>query len=194
MQQKYQESWLETPAMRQTKLFMKSRSNLFTADLLNQNRQTVRMIVGILTGHCRLNNHICNCAKLKMTCADIASKKRNQQHTFCAIVMDWQSCDSVFLGRPIPNQSASRKGLWLGLGPSFKSPVWSVCCEVGPLGSDLLYESYIPIFRIPKNMFLTMCSTLPLHSEAERCKVHDKSAYGIEQSTERLPMPSIKKK
>ncbi|KAK9500620.1 hypothetical protein O3M35_001855 [Rhynocoris fuscipes] len=58
MQQKSQESWLEGPAMRQTKLFMKSRSNRFTADLLNQYRQTVRMIVGLLTGHCRLNKHM----------------------------------------------------------------------------------------------------------------------------------------
>ncbi|KAK9504544.1 hypothetical protein O3M35_010857 [Rhynocoris fuscipes] len=38
--------------MRQIKLFVKSRSDRFTADVLNTNRQTVRMIVGLLSGHC----------------------------------------------------------------------------------------------------------------------------------------------
>ncbi|KAK9504545.1 hypothetical protein O3M35_010858 [Rhynocoris fuscipes] len=60
MKKKSQESWLETPAMRQTKLLMKSRSNRFTADLLNLDRQTVRMIVGVLTGYCRLNKYMCH--------------------------------------------------------------------------------------------------------------------------------------
>ncbi|KAK9499414.1 hypothetical protein O3M35_002456 [Rhynocoris fuscipes] len=55
-----QEWWQKTPGQRQAKLAIKGRSKSFTADLLNQERKIVRMVVGLLTGHCRLNKHMYN--------------------------------------------------------------------------------------------------------------------------------------
>ncbi|KAK9512908.1 hypothetical protein O3M35_001219 [Rhynocoris fuscipes] len=43
--------------MRQAKFFLKRRSDRFTAEVLNLDKQAVRMIVVLLTGHCRLNKH-----------------------------------------------------------------------------------------------------------------------------------------
>ncbi|KAK9511356.1 hypothetical protein O3M35_000024 [Rhynocoris fuscipes] len=53
--------WQKSPGQRQAKLVIKNRSKRFTADLLNQDQKTVRMVVGLLqTGHCRLNKHMNN--------------------------------------------------------------------------------------------------------------------------------------
>ncbi|KAK9501976.1 hypothetical protein O3M35_012594 [Rhynocoris fuscipes] len=41
-------------------LFLNSRSDLFTSELLNLDKQAVRMIVGLQTGHWDLNNHMHN--------------------------------------------------------------------------------------------------------------------------------------
>jgi ribonuclease HI len=53
-----QDWWMRTPGQRQAKVFIKAYSPEFTKDLLNYNRKAVRIIVGQLTGHCRLNKHL----------------------------------------------------------------------------------------------------------------------------------------
>lgn len=58
MLHKSQEWWHNTPALRQAKEFIKGPSPKIADYLLSQNRRTTRIIVGLLTGHCRLNKHM----------------------------------------------------------------------------------------------------------------------------------------
>lgn len=58
MQGKSQEWWTQSPGMRQAKLFIKESFPSFTVDLLSRSRKEVRMVVGLLTGHCRLRKHM----------------------------------------------------------------------------------------------------------------------------------------
>ena len=58
MQTKSQEWWNKSPGMRQAKEFIKKPSPTFTEYLLSQKRSSTRILVGLLTGHCRLNKHM----------------------------------------------------------------------------------------------------------------------------------------
>lgn len=58
VQNKSLEWWRNLPGQRQAKEFIKGRSAKFTEDLLSLNRKAIRIIVGLLTGHCRLNRHM----------------------------------------------------------------------------------------------------------------------------------------
>ena len=53
-------SWEETPGQRQAKQFIKEPSPKFAEDLLRRDRKSVRAVVGMLTGHCRLRKHMSN--------------------------------------------------------------------------------------------------------------------------------------
>ncbi|XP_060521342.1 uncharacterized protein LOC132698988 [Cylas formicarius] len=56
----YRESrrwWRDMPEQRQAKEFLRFPSANFTTDLLSYNRKAVRIMVGLLTGHCRLKRH-----------------------------------------------------------------------------------------------------------------------------------------
>ncbi|KAK9507347.1 hypothetical protein O3M35_007223 [Rhynocoris fuscipes] len=64
--------WTSTQGLRQSKFFIKGRSARFTADLLSQDRRTVRMLIELLASHCRLNKHMSN-----MRLAD------DDQYRFC---------------------------------------------------------------------------------------------------------------
>ena len=50
--------WKNIPGLRQAKQFIKEQAPKVTADLLSKDRKSVRAIVGLLTGHCRLNKHM----------------------------------------------------------------------------------------------------------------------------------------
>ncbi|KAK9511556.1 hypothetical protein O3M35_000189 [Rhynocoris fuscipes] len=103
--------------MRQRKLFVKSRSDRFTADLLNTDRQTVRMIVGLLTVHCRLNKHTCN---LRITEDDLCRFWLEEE----------ESTIPYFWGGLSPTiQPHGRCTAGPDLRPSFENPVWPVCRE-----------------------------------------------------------------
>ncbi|KAJ8914451.1 hypothetical protein NQ315_011392 [Exocentrus adspersus] len=78
MDGKSREWWRKLPQQRQAKMFIKERSARLTDDLLGQNRKAIRIIVGLLTGHCRLNKH--------MSLMELAEKLRS---TFCANVKAW---------------------------------------------------------------------------------------------------------
>ncbi|KAK9499204.1 hypothetical protein O3M35_002283 [Rhynocoris fuscipes] len=121
--------------MRQAKLLLKSRSDRFTAELLDLDKQTVRMILGMLTGHCRLNKHMCN---LRITEDELCRYCLEEEESAALVLCH---CDGLaglqfrVFGEAYPQPVSFRqKRLWLGLGRSFKSSVRSVCCEVGPLG------------------------------------------------------------
>ena len=58
--------WLKSPGQRQAKEFLKEQKSEFTRDLLDKDRKTVKMLVGLLTGHCRLNR----------PCADSARRRK----------------------------------------------------------------------------------------------------------------------
>ncbi|XP_074042654.1 uncharacterized protein [Leptinotarsa decemlineata] len=52
--------WNKLPGMRQAKEFIKKPSPRFTEDLLNHNREAVRVLVGLLTEHSRVRKHMSN--------------------------------------------------------------------------------------------------------------------------------------
>ncbi|GJQ76113.1 hypothetical protein Trydic_g1862 [Trypoxylus dichotomus] len=56
---KSQDWWKNVSGQRQTKKFLIGYMP-FTADLLSRDRETVRIIVGLLTGHCILRKHMSN--------------------------------------------------------------------------------------------------------------------------------------
>ncbi|XP_073978772.1 uncharacterized protein [Rhodnius prolixus] len=58
VQSRSQEWWLATTGQRQAKEFIKVYSPRLTAELIRQGRGAIRMIVGLLTGHCRLRKHM----------------------------------------------------------------------------------------------------------------------------------------
>ena len=57
---KSQQWWRDSPGQRQAKSFLEERKPKLTEELLNFGRKAVRILVGLLTGHCRLNKHMNN--------------------------------------------------------------------------------------------------------------------------------------
>ena len=55
-----QQRWLDLPGQRHTKIFLQERKPKLTAELLNFDLKAVRVLVRLLTGHCRLNKHMSN--------------------------------------------------------------------------------------------------------------------------------------
>ncbi|KAJ8975532.1 hypothetical protein NQ317_003873 [Molorchus minor] len=54
----FKNSWYVTPGMRQAKTHIEGPSLKLTKCLLGMNRRDIRMVTGLLTGHCHLNRHL----------------------------------------------------------------------------------------------------------------------------------------
>lgn len=55
---KSMEWWWNSPEQRQAKQFIIEYSAKFMAGLISKDRKTVKVIVGVLTGHCKLNRQL----------------------------------------------------------------------------------------------------------------------------------------
>jgi len=84
MQKKSQDWWKSSPGQRQAKQFIEERRPRFTKDLLNHRRNVVRIVVGLMTGHCRLNNHMnhLNLAK-RSVCRFCQEEEETSEHVLC---------------------------------------------------------------------------------------------------------------
>ncbi|KAJ8919400.1 hypothetical protein NQ315_016493 [Exocentrus adspersus] len=78
------EWWRKLPQQRQAKMFIKGRSARLTDDLLGQNRKAIRIIVGLLTGHCRLNKHMSLMGLAEeATCRFCSEEEETAVHVLC---------------------------------------------------------------------------------------------------------------
>ncbi|KAJ8916729.1 hypothetical protein NQ315_013933 [Exocentrus adspersus] len=65
-------------------MFIKKRSARLTDDLLGQNRKAIRIIVGLLTGHCRLNKHMSLMGLAEeATCRFCSEEEETAVHVLC---------------------------------------------------------------------------------------------------------------
>ncbi|KAJ8911734.1 hypothetical protein NQ315_003634, partial [Exocentrus adspersus] len=65
-------------------MFIKERSARLTEDLLGQNRKAIRIIVGLLTGHCRLNKHMSLMGLAEeATCRFCSEEEETAVHVLC---------------------------------------------------------------------------------------------------------------
>ena len=84
LQNKSLEWWRSFPHQRQAKEFIKERSAKFTEDLLRQNRKAIRIIVSLLTGHCRLNRHMSLMGLAEdATCRFCQEEEETSVHVLC---------------------------------------------------------------------------------------------------------------
>lgn len=58
LNKEFENSWQEAPGMRQAKAHIRGPSLKLTKDLIGFNRRDLRMVTGLLTGHCHLNRHL----------------------------------------------------------------------------------------------------------------------------------------
>ena len=76
--------WQQTPGQRQAKQFIKTCSPRFTLDLPNHSRKAVRIIVGQLTGHCRLNKHLVTMSLAEDSlCRFCQEAEETAEHVWC---------------------------------------------------------------------------------------------------------------
>ena len=83
------EWWRNSSGQRQAKRFIVEHSPKFTVDLISKDRKTVKAVVGLLTGHCKLNRHL----KLmgltdEAMCRFCQSEEETSEHILCR-------CDSL---------------------------------------------------------------------------------------------------
>ncbi|KAJ8919261.1 hypothetical protein NQ315_003844 [Exocentrus adspersus] len=84
MDDKSREWWRNLPQQRQAKMFIKERSARLTDDLLGQNRKAIRIIVGLLTEHCRLNKHMSLMGLAEeATCRFCSEEEETAVHVLC---------------------------------------------------------------------------------------------------------------
>ncbi|KAJ8914040.1 hypothetical protein NQ315_017559 [Exocentrus adspersus] len=84
MDGKSREWWRKLPQQRQAKMFIKERSASLTDDLLGQNRKAIRIIVGLLTGHCRFNKHMSLMGLAEeATCRFCSEEEETAVHVMC---------------------------------------------------------------------------------------------------------------
>ncbi|KAJ8911477.1 hypothetical protein NQ315_010848 [Exocentrus adspersus] len=84
MDGKSREWWRNFRQQRQAKMFIKERSARLTEDLLGQNRKAIRIIVGLLTGHCRLNKHMSLMVLAEeATCRFCSEEEETAVHVLC---------------------------------------------------------------------------------------------------------------
>ncbi|KAK9497993.1 hypothetical protein O3M35_003884 [Rhynocoris fuscipes] len=95
-----QEWWQKIPGQRQAKLAIKGRSKRFTADLLNQERKIVRMVVGLLTGHCRLNKHMYN---MRLADDDLCRFCLEEEETAVHVLCQCARLRLRIMGDPYPS-------------------------------------------------------------------------------------------
>ena len=83
------EWWKNSPGQRQAKKFITEHSPKFTADLISKDRKSVKAVVGLLTGHCKLNRHLklMGLAEEAM-CRFCKSQEETAEHILC-------QCDSL---------------------------------------------------------------------------------------------------
>ncbi|CAG9823164.1 unnamed protein product [Phaedon cochleariae] len=84
MQTESQEWWNNSPGMRQAKEFIKKPSPTFTEYLLSQKRSSTRILLGLLTGHCRLNKHMSTIGLTEeLLCRFCQEKEETAVHILC---------------------------------------------------------------------------------------------------------------
>jgi hypothetical protein len=72
--------------LRQAKGLIQGPSARRMMDLLRLNRDQLRWVVGLLTGHCHLKEHLFKLGRSMIPSVKGAWKKTNQPHTSCVIV------------------------------------------------------------------------------------------------------------
>uniref|UniRef100_T1I9C7 Reverse transcriptase zinc-binding domain-containing protein n=1 Tax=Rhodnius prolixus TaxID=13249 RepID=T1I9C7_RHOPR len=84
MQDRSREWWVKTPGQRQAKKFIHSYSPKLTAELLQLGRVAIRIAVGILAGHCRLNKHMhCMGLATDSLCRFCQEEEETALHVVC---------------------------------------------------------------------------------------------------------------
>jgi hypothetical protein len=104
MSRKHQEYWESLTGLRQTKGLIEGPSAKRKKDLLRLNRDQLRWVVGILTGHCHLKGHL---FKLGLTADPSVRgvyKMTNQVYTSYVIVRRLPTQDSVTWVNTLWNQ------------------------------------------------------------------------------------------
>lgn len=84
VEDKFRQRWINIPGQRQTKTFIKGPMPKLAADLLSRDRKSVKAIVSLLTGHCRLNKHMSTIGLAdQATCRFCRSEDETAIHILC---------------------------------------------------------------------------------------------------------------
>jgi hypothetical protein len=85
MSRKHQEYWESLTGLRQAKGLIQGPSAKRTRDLLRLNRDQLRWVVGLLTGHCHLKGHL---FKLSLTADPICERCLEDDESSIHILCD----------------------------------------------------------------------------------------------------------
>jgi hypothetical protein len=89
MKGKHKKYWESTTGLKQEKGFISGPSSKRTKDLLNLNRDQLRWMVGLLTGHCHLKGHL---FKMRLTDDPICERCLEEDESATHILCD---CEAI---------------------------------------------------------------------------------------------------
>ena len=84
MRSEAQAWWSKTPGMAHAKKFIPKLSQIRAANLLGLGRKAIRMVTGLLTGHCKLGKHLGKMGLVEdTTCRLCLEEEESAEHILC---------------------------------------------------------------------------------------------------------------